>query len=82
MVLPAIRVMRTSLSRGAGKSSYIWILSANPSNGHPNGHPNGCGPVSETETLPNVMCGTLWVIVRREGRRIVPAQRLITDQKV
>ncbi|AKZ53915.1 hypothetical protein SAM23877_0866 [Streptomyces ambofaciens ATCC 23877] len=77
LVLPAIRVMRTSLSKGAGKSSYIWILSANV----PDCHPNGCGPVTGTAAPGDVMCGTLRVTVRRGHRRIVPAQRLIVDQK-
>lgn len=58
LVPPAIRMVRTSLSRGAGKSSYIWILSANA----PDGHLNGRRPVIVAAALRNVMCGTLRVI--------------------
>ncbi|MFI8949972.1 hypothetical protein ACIGO6_26025 [Streptomyces sp. NPDC053750] len=69
-------MVRTSLSRGAGKSSYIWILSANA----PDGHLNGRRPVIVAAALRNVMCGTLRVIALGGRRRIVAAQRLITDQ--
>ncbi|WP_217142753.1 hypothetical protein [Streptomyces sp. AC627_RSS907] len=69
-------MVRTSLSRGAGKSSYIWILSANA----PDGHLNGRRSLIAATALRNVMCGTLRVIARGGCRRIVAAQRLITEQ--